>query len=212
MLLALALMLSQTPGTVASVRSTYPAIFGTREVFSADSHLFTHWIDMLNRHFAEEARGDASCNAAASRAVCAIREWLEFIESERGRDPMVQLEEVNAHLNLHRYVRDIVNYGEENYWATPRQFAVNDGDCKDFAIAKYFTLRKLGWSDADLRIVVLQDLDLNEAHAITVAYVGSRSFILDNLIPQVVPSEVIRHYRPLYSINESGWWLHIARQ
>ena len=106
---------------------------------------------------------------------------------------------------------DIINYGAENYWATPREFAIHDGDCKDYAIAKYFTLRKLGWSDADLRIVVLEDLYLAEAHAIAVEYVDERAYVLDNLIPHVVRSEIIRHYRPYYSINESGWWLHVAR-
>lgn len=203
-------MLAATP-VLAANPPTYPRLFGTHETFSADTHLFTHWMGMLERNFDEEKRGDVPCVQGASRAACAVQEWLAFIDQERGRDPMTQLKEVNAHLNLHRYVLDIINYGTENYWATPREFAIHDGDCKDYAIAKYFTLRKLGWSEADLRVVVLQDLNLNEAHAITVVYVGATAYLLDNLISEVVPAEIVHHYRPYYSINEAGWWLHTGR-
>jgi hypothetical protein len=27
---------------------------------------------------------------------------------------------------------------------------------------------------------------------------------------QVVPHETIRHYKPIYSVNETHWWLHRA--
>ena len=32
--------------------------------------------------------------------------------------------------------------------------------------------------------------------------------MLDNQIPEVAPVAGIHHYRPYYSINETGWWLH----
>jgi len=105
-------------------------------------------------------------------------------------------------------VLDIVNWGIADYWATPREFAIKDGDCEDFAIAKYVSLKLLGWSDDDLRIVVLHDSNLNADHAVLAAYVDGRAMILDNQTRQVLPSEAIRHYQPYYSINETGWWLH----
>lgn len=195
----------------ASAERSYPNLFGTTELRSSDEREFTHWISMLERQVSELAEGDAPCTPAAARAACAVWEWLNFIAAERGREPMAQIQEVNAHLNLHRYILDIVNYGIANYWATPREFAVNDGDCKDFAVAKYFTLRKLGWAVANLRVVVLQDMNLRVPHAVTVAYAGDRSYLLDNQIRDVVPTEIVRHYRPYYSINEEYWWLHIAK-
>jgi predicted transglutaminase-like cysteine proteinase len=207
-----ALLALSSPGTAhGSAGRSYPALFGTNEVRSADEHEFTHWISMLDRQVSEDAKGDLPCTPAVSRAACAVREWLDFIAAERGHEPMAQLAEVNAHLNLHRYILDIVNYGIVNYWATPREFAVNNGDCKDFAVAKYFTLRKLGWAEADLRVVVLQDMNLRVPHAVTVVYAGDRAYLLDNQIRDVVPTEVVRHYRPYYSINEAYWWLHIAK-
>ena len=85
---------------------------------------------------------------------------------------------------------------------------MNDGDCEDFAIAKYFTLRKLGWSIEDLRVVVLRDLNLRSPHAILVAYLDGVAYALDNQLQRVVPTTVIYHYRPYYSLNEDAWWLH----
>ena len=39
-------------------------------------------------------------------------------------------------------------------------------------------------------------------------YHDGRALVLDNQIDHVVPSEVIRHYQPIYSLNEQYWWLH----
>ena len=41
-----------------------------------------------------------------------------------------------------------------------------------------------------------------------VAYVEGEALVLDNQIAEVVPAESVDHYRPYYSINETGWWLH----
>ncbi|MBI3707639.1 MAG: transglutaminase-like cysteine peptidase, partial [Proteobacteria bacterium] len=94
------------------------------------------------------------------------------------------------------------------YWATPLQFFAKDGDCEDYAIAKFVSLKMLGFTNEQMRLVVLDDLNLQIPHAILVVYIGGRAFVLDNQIPKVVPAEVIHHYRPIYSINEDGWWLH----
>ncbi len=218
---ALGIILALSPLHVAlSASSVYPQLFGTSEVRSVNTGMFPKWISMLERHFAEERHGDIACaaaaeratNAAAHNAICAIWQWRTFIDSENGHPLRAQLEEVNAHLNRHRYILDIVNYGVQDYWATPREFAIKDGDCEDFAIAKYFTLRKLGWKVSDLRVVVLQDLNLNIAHAILVAYLDGEVYVLDNQLHNVVPASVILHYRPYYSINEDAWWLHDARR
>ena len=59
-----------------------------------------------------------------------------------------------------------------------------------------------------MRIVIVQDLNLKVAHAILAVYVDGTIKILDNQIKQVVDAETIRHYRPIYSVNEDAWWLH----
>jgi predicted transglutaminase-like cysteine proteinase len=185
-----------------AVAQDAPSLFGTSETRSANIRPFPKWTDMLSRHRAEEQHGDQPCTA--TRFVrCGVQDWLAFLDGERGKDRPAQLSDVNAFLNLHPYVLDKLNY-----WETPREFAIHDGDCKDYAIAKYFSLRYLGWREDELRVVVVQDLNLRVAHAVLAAYVGDTILILDNQARQVVRADSIRHYRPYYSINETYWWLH----
>ena len=39
-------------------------------------------------------------------------------------------------------------------------------------------------------------------------YVNNQPMLLDNQIGTVVPANSIKHYQPVYSINEHNWWLH----
>jgi len=114
-------------------------------------------------------------------------------------------------MNKRRYVVDPVNWGMRDYWSTPRQFFAKFGDCEDYAIAKYLTLKQLGVPVTIMRIVVLQDLNLRTTHAILAVYTGDGIIILDNQIEQTVQASVISHYMPIFSINEEAWWLHRPR-
>lgn len=179
-----------------------PKLFGTTEIRSSNIKPFPKWTDMLARHHAEENRGDPPCTP--TRFVrCNIAEWLAFLNGEGNKNRATQLTDVNAFLNQHPYVLDKLNY-----WETPREFAMHDGDCKDYAITKYFSLRYLGWKTDELRIVVVQDLNLRVAHAVLAVYTEGGILILDNQARQVVRADTIRHYLPYYSINENSWWLH----
>ncbi len=193
---------SEVPPASHGERRSYPRLFNTKETRSANIRPFPRWTDMLDRHHAEEKRGDPACTPTRFQR-CAIAEWLAFLAKERGKDRRSQLADVNSFVNQHPYVLDKLNY-----WETPREFALHDGDCKDYAIAKYFSLRYLGWREDELRVVVVQDLNLRVAHAVTAVYVDDEILILDNQARQVVRAESIRHYVPYYSINESYWWLH----
>ena len=82
------------------------------------------------------------------------------------------------------------------------------GDCEDYAISKYVSLVHLGWPKENMRIVVLQDQNLNVAHAILVVYINDQALVLDNQIPQVIDSTRIKHYKPIFSITDGRWWLH----
>src|SRR5438552_11908956 len=100
----------------AEVRPDYPKLFGTNEIRSANLKPFPKWTDMLARHLAEEQRGDPPCTVTPFER-CPIQRWKEFLETQQGKDRREQVDAVNRHLNLHRYVLDIVNYGVEDYWA-----------------------------------------------------------------------------------------------
>jgi len=172
---------------------------------------FPKWTGMLERYFADAGAQPGPCTAKVFNK-CHAQRWQEMINQLQGQDLTAQLEMVNTFMNKRRYIVDPVNWGLRDYWSTPGQFFAKYGDCEDYAIAKYLTLKRLGVPTARMRIVVLQDLNLGVAHAILAVYTGDGIIILDNQIQRTVQASVIRHYKPIFSINEDAWWLHRPRR
>ncbi|MBO6784654.1 MAG: hypothetical protein JJ899_15470, partial [Alphaproteobacteria bacterium] len=56
--------------------------------------------------------------------------------------------------------------------------------------------------------VVLNDQNLKIPHAVLAVRNAGDELILDNQVDRVVSHRVIRHYRPIFSINEEAWWMH----
>ncbi len=195
------------PAAGGAAERDYPSLFGTREVRSRNLTPFPKWTGVIERYFAEVELAQGGCDAKAFTA-CHLRDWQRFLAELRGADAPTQLDRVNRYMNRAPYITDPRNYSVDDYWATPRQFFNRDGDCEDYAIAKFMSLRALGWDNDDLRIVVLKDVNLRIAHAVLVVYGDGAVWVLDNQIEQVVAADRIRHYRPYYSVNEDSWWLH----
>jgi len=194
-LLAFTTLLWSSGTSAAPIR-----LFGTEEIHSTNLAMFPKWRGTLDRYASELKSCDPS--------KCRTKEWAGLIDRLRGKDLMTELREVNREMNIKPYITDPVNWNLPDYWATPFQFLRKDGDCEDYAISKYMALRDLGVAVDDMRIVVLQDMNLGVAHAILAVYVGGTPYILDNQVSSVVPASAIHHYKPVYSINEHGWWLH----
>ena len=196
-------------------------IFGSNETRHSTIGAFRKWTDMLTRNSGGKEAAAARAPAPAggrlaqrggcipdSPAGCSRPTWPKLIASLRGLDRRAQIETVNRELNRIPYVLDKDNWGVPDYWATVDEFLEHDGDCEDYAIAKYMALKEVGVPATDMRIVVLQDLNLGIAHAILAVQHGGQWLILDNQIKEVMPDKAIVHYRPVYSINEQNWWLH----
>jgi predicted transglutaminase-like cysteine proteinase len=191
--LAVALLVAFGAMAPAGAANT-PQLFGSDEVRSSDLRYFPKWTDMLERY----------------RHEVPATHWGRFIDGLRGADPLDQLDRINRYMNDVPHKADANNYPSTDYWATPRQFFDRSGDCEDFAIAKFLSLRSLGWDNDQLRIVILDDLARGTPHAVKVAYYGGEAWMLDNQYVRVVRAERIEDYRPRFSINETSWWLHRA--
>lgn len=195
------------PDATTGAAQARVALFGADERRSERIELFPQWTGALERYFVERELAEGSCEATSFNR-CHLREWRAFLDGIRGRSRAEQLRLVNDFHNSRRYIIDPVNYQVPDYWASPREFFQNEGDCEDYAIAKYLSLRALGWSPSELRILVLQDENLGIGHAVLIVYTGGTAMVLDNQIDEVVDHRRIRHYRPIYSINERAWWVH----
>jgi predicted transglutaminase-like cysteine proteinase len=194
------------PGPVAA----FPAdLFGYGEAPQADIAAFPQWAQALERQLRDRLR-DTACTGT-SRRGCELRDWQAFLQSVRALPRAEQLRRVNRYANDHPYILDGENYGREDYWAIPREFLPRGGDCEDFVLAKYFSLRLLGYGVDELRVVVVQDTNLRVPHAVLAVARGSEAWILDNQVQQVRSHRDIVHYAPVYSINDRQWWLHAPR-
>lgn len=172
----------------ALAKADLSGVFGGRE--SSSFKPFPKWVSVTNRH------SDSSMP----------KNWSDFLEDQKGKSPREQIKAVNAYMNKTRYITDIVNWGMRDYWATPLEFARRNGDCEDFAIAKFFSLLHLGFDNDDMRIVILKDHHIKAMHAVLVVRQGGDLLLLDNQIKALTNAEKVYHYDPIYSVNEDAWW------
>lgn len=148
-------------------------------------------------------------------AVLRVEKWQQLIKTAKDLPESEKLKLVNDFFNQQlEFVDDSFLWGVEDYWATPLEFlSKGAGDCEDYSIAKYFTLRELGVNDNKMRITYVKALELNQAHMVLTYFQTPRSVpkVLDNLIPKIKPATSRRDLLPVYSFNGSGLWLAKVR-
>lgn len=197
---------NDAPGAIHVMAAAFSE-FHARAISSAETN--AKWQNVLWRHQIEMRR--YARNVGTNHQNPAIHTWLAFISSLRGRNPKEQIKAVNAFFNHFRYATDQSLWGVPDYWATPAQFiAAGAGDCEDYAIAKYFTLRALGFSDDALRLTIVNDrFRHNIAHAILLVSLNGAVRVLDNQSWYVGTDADLVHYRPLYAVNKKSLWIYL---
>jgi len=139
-----------------------------------------------------------------------IADWRALIETSRSSKERDKLQAVNQFFNRLDFVDDALLWGKEDYWATPVEMLTKKGgDCEDFTVAKYFTLRELDVPENRLRLTYVKSLGLNQPHMVLTYYVEPKSdpLVLDNLSDTIVTASERPDLIPVYSFNASGLWL-----
>ncbi len=195
--------------TVDPAGQLQPSYFGTRELRSADLAAFKQWNGAMERFSKERAEKlEGSCEEKRFNA-CNYFKLVQFLNGIKNKDRHAQLVEINGLINKAKYVTDDSNWNQKDYWNSPGEFMAKFGDCEDFAIAKFMALNMVGFPPDSLRVVAVKDLNLKVGHAILVAMLDGKTYVLDNQIPQVIEAVKIRHYDPVFSINQKFWWRHL---
>lgn len=205
----LAAILSAQPPTAGAQAPAGDGLFGTREFTGASLQALPQWRRILDS-MAEESAAMTACTAdSANCTTAALRSWRELQLHASGRTRKDQLQVVNQFFNRWPYKSDAQAFGRREYWASPSAFMSRSGDCEDYAIAKYFALRQLGFDKEELRIVILYDRIRNVGHAVLAVYGGNEILILDSLSNFITTHTRYRHYIPQYSMNETTRWAHV---
>ena len=130
----------------------------------------------------------------------------QFATSQRGKDSIGKLEAVNWYVNKRvHFVDDQVRWGRVDVWSAANDtLNAGKGDCEDFAIAKLAMLRRAGFADRDLYLVILRDTVRRADHAVLVARAGGHMYVLDNGTDQLLDTESVSDYRPIFSFAAAG--------
>lgn len=147
-------------------------------------------------------------------AMIRLKQLAALIQEENPRPELEKIHRVNDFFNKIRYYTDIVHWHKEDYWATPfEKLNTNGGDCEDYAIAKYFTLRELGVADDKLRIMYVQALNWGEPHMVLTYFPNADDIplVLDNLNPKILPATQRKDLVPVFSFNAANLWVAKSR-
>lgn len=143
-------------------------------------------------------------------AEARVRDWQQLLISLRNNQVDDQLYEINRFFNNIEFIDDIKHWGQKDYWATPIEFiATAGGDCEDFTIAKYFSLRELGIPSDKLRLMYVTATRPRQAHMVLAYYdtPDAIPLVLDNINKRILPASQRRDLLPVYSFNGEGLWL-----
>ncbi len=163
----------------------------------------------------DSARLQQSAERLGPRAVASLDLLLPVLREAALADEPTRLNRINEFFNRHLLFReDSAVWGQQDYWASPLEtLSKGAGDCEDFAIAKYFSLRAAGVPGERLRLVYVQALQggpngVAQAHMVLAYHArpGAEPLILDSLVTEVRPASRRPDLLPVFSFNAEGLW------
>ena len=145
-----------------------------------------------------------------------VQDLKTILERAASADERRQIRQINDFFNRNiRYMTDPQLWKQNDYWATPLEtLGKGAGDCEDYAIAKYASLRKLGIPDSRLRLFYVHAQlgaaasNATEVHMVLGYYPteDAEPLILDNMISDIRPASRRTDLTPVFSFNAQGLW------
>lgn len=165
---------------------------------------------LLSRWLAVEAeiRTDATilarCRAGEQPCPTAAQSFLAIIADGHARAGRARLGVINRAINLAiRPSSYLLQRAVPDHWSAPLEtLASGEGDCKDYAIAKYLALREAGLSD--VRLIIVHDLAGGTDHAVVAVRLHDGWILLDNRWLALVADFEMRRVIPLFELDQDG--------
>jgi len=139
--------------------------------------------------------------------------WDKTLQKAKRSKQLNKLKLINDFFNKIRYKTDIKHWKVRDYWASPYEFiGTLAGDCEDYAIAKYFALKKVGISTQKLRIAYVKlsrkRTKYDESHMVLLYFHKPNSIpiVLDNVNKRLKIATKRRDLKLIYSFNGLGLW------
>ncbi len=146
--------------------------------------------------------------------VALFNDWLQTIHSAKTQGDEVRLKRINDFVNRNIiFEHDFSIWQQTDYWATPLEtIGQGRGDCEDFAIFKYLSLRLTGIPDSKLRLIYVKAQlntasgTIQQAHMVLAYYPSPKAepLVLDNLDATIRPASQRKDLFPVFSFNSSA--------
>lgn len=143
-----------------------------------------------------------------------LNSWLQTVADARELGEPAKLKRINDFINRSiAFEDDRSVWDQSDYWATPLEtIGQGRGDCEDFAIIKYVSLRQAGIASDKLRLIYVKatlktpDGPIQVAHMVLAYYAtpNAEPVLLDNLEPVIRPASKRRDLKPVFSFNSAG--------
>jgi predicted transglutaminase-like cysteine proteinase len=137
-----------------------------------------------------------------------LKAWVAIIHDDSNATDMEKLIKVNCFFNKMSFIEDEKNWGSKDYWATPVEFLrTSGGDCEDFALAKFFTLKAMGIDERKLFMTYAKTLSPRRAHMVVTYHPTQEDepLILDNLSNEIKPAGKRADLLLVFSFNCSNY-------
>jgi len=167
-----------------------------KNIYSIDKKILTS----LEQEFGVEAK---------SRVV----KLINLLNAVTLKNETYKLKAINDFFNTIEFSGDMKTWGVRDYWASRDEFlGIDEGDCEDYVIAKYFSLIQLGIPVERLYLTYVKAIKYKQSHMVLTYYKskGSVPLVLDNINHEILPSTSRNDLRPLFSFN--GEKIYMAKQ
>ncbi len=150
-------------------------------------------------------------NVKSPKVICGrtapIGRWFGILQSLKPFGAKGQVAGVNNYINRAACVSEIADYGKSKPWTIPvTHFRCGDHS-ENHALAKYISLRFLGFHPERLRLVWLKHRSGGD-HAVLTVSLGGQAFVLDSRHDVILPAEKTRDAIPYCSLNGFRFCVH----
>lgn len=118
---------------------------------------------------------------------------------------------VNRFFNQLEFSPDMDTWQKKDYWASRLEFlGKGQGDCEDFAVAKFLTMVQLGVPEQKLFLTYVKAIGYPEAAHLVVTYYqqpGAVPYVLDNYDQRILPATQRNDLIPVYSFTANDLYL-----
>lgn len=161
--------------------------------------------------YVPEQRTESYKKEYGEQAARRLNSLLTLMENLVSSSEDQILDEVNRFFNQIEYQPDINTWGKKDYWASRLEFlGKGQGDCEDFAVAKYLTMMQLGVPEKKIFLTYVKATGYPDAAHLVVTYYkepGTVPFVLDNYNKRILPATQRNDLIPVYSFSANDLYL-----